>query len=54
MKKRFNFNKWSRKTHYWGSIIIILPILIVIVSGILVQLKKVDECIQPTTKKGQV
>ena len=54
MKKRFNINKWSRKTHYWGSIIIILPVLIIIISGILLQLKKDVEWIQPSTKKGQV
>lgn len=54
MKKKFNINKWSRKTHYWGSIIIILPVLIIIISGILLQLKKDVEWIQPSTKKGQV
>ena len=53
MKKRFNWSKWSRKTHYWGSFIIILPVLLIIMSGVLLQLKKEVHWIQPPTKKGQ-
>lgn len=54
MKKIFNWNKWSRKTHYWGSFVIMLPVLLIIVSGILLQLKKEIHWLQPPTKKGQV
>jgi len=50
----FNWNKWSRKTHYWGSFVIMLPVLLIIVSGILLQLKKEIHWLQPPTKKGQV
>ena len=28
MGKNFNWNKWTRKTHYWGAFIILLPVLI--------------------------
>ena len=54
MKKIFNWNKWSRKTHYWGSFVNMLPVLLIIVSGILLQLKKEIHWLQPPTKKGQV
>ena len=52
MKKEFNWNKWTRKTHYWGSFVIILPISIVITTGILLQLKKEINWIQPPNSKG--
>ena len=54
MKKRFNWSKWTRKTHYWGSFVISLPLLLIIMTGILLQLKKEVNWIQPPTKKGQV
>ncbi|MBT4785345.1 MAG: PepSY domain-containing protein, partial [Candidatus Marinimicrobia bacterium] len=54
MKKKINWSKWTRKTHYWVSAVIILPILIVIITGILLQLKKEINWIQPPTIKGQV
>ena len=38
MVKKFNWNKWTRKTHYWGSFIALLPVLIIIVTGIFLQL----------------
>ena len=54
MKKRFNWSKWTRKTHYWGSFIIILPISIVITTGLLLQLKKEIKWIQPLTQNGKI
>ena len=36
-----------RKLHYWGSIVIALPIAIIICSGLLLQLKKQISWIQP-------
>lgn len=42
----------NRKVHYWGSIIIAIPLLIVIASGILLLLKKDWNWIQPPTVKG--
>jgi hypothetical protein len=46
------FNLLNRKVHYWASAIIALPILVVIVSGILLQAKKQVEWIQPAEKRG--
>lgn len=48
--------KWhilNRKAHRWGAIIVALPFLIVILSGLLLQVKKEFEWIQPPTQKGQ-
>lgn len=45
-------NLFNRKVHYWASIIVALPILIVIVSGILLQTKKYVAWIQPTELRG--
>ena len=42
----------SRKTHYWGAIICALPILVVLISGLLLQIKKQSTWIQPPTIKG--
>ena len=51
-KKKFNFAVWSRKVHYWGAFIVSLPVIIIIVSGVLLQLKKDVSWIQPKTKVG--
>jgi hypothetical protein len=45
-------SKLSRVLHRWGSIIALLPITIIIVSGIVLQWKKVSPCIQPPTQRG--
>ncbi len=42
----------SRKIHRWGAITIALPFLIVLISGIFLQLKKDVPWIQPITQKG--
>jgi uncharacterized iron-regulated membrane protein len=47
MSKSFNF--WSRKLHRWGAIAFCAPLLIVILSGILLQLKKHVAWVQPET-----
>jgi len=54
MGKNFNWNKWTRKTHYWGSFVVLFPVLIIIVTGIFLQLKKDVEWIQPKTTTGQI
>lgn len=46
-----NLKKINTKIHYWGSAIIIIPFLIVLLSGILLQVKKEFEWIQPKTVK---
>ena len=45
-------NRWSRKLHRWGAIMIAVPTLLVIVTGLLLQLKKEVPWIQPPTSKG--
>ena len=45
-------SRLSRLLHRWGSIIALLPITIIIVSGIVLQLKKVSPYIQPPTQRG--
>lgn len=43
----------SRKIHYWGSLFLVLPILIVIVTGILLQFRKQIPWVQPPEQRGQ-
>lgn len=45
-------SKLSRLSHRWGSIIALLPITIIIFSGIVLQLKKVSPYVQPPTQRG--
>lgn len=42
-----------RKGHRWGAFLVAVPFLLVIVTGILLQLKKESAWIQPQTVKGQ-
>lgn len=41
-----------RKIHYWGSIVIALPLAVMIVAGIFLMVKKQIEWIQPPSQKG--
>ena len=43
--------RFNRKTHFWGAIICALPIAIVLVTGVLLLLKKDFDWIQPATIK---
>lgn len=45
-------NILTRKLHRWGAITIALPILVVIGSGLVLQLKKDIDWIQPPTQRG--
>lgn len=45
-------NKWSRKLHRWGAIFTLAPLLLVIATGLLLQLKKQVPWIQPPTQRG--
>ena len=45
-------NRWTRKLHRWGAIAAALPLLVIIGSGILLQLKKDWSWIQPPTAEG--
>ena len=46
------WNRWTRKLHRWGALLMALPLLIVIVSGLLLQVKKQVSWVQPPTAKG--
>ncbi len=43
---------WNRKLHRWGAIAVALPFLIVISTGLLLQLKKQLAWVQPPEQKG--
>lgn len=45
-------NRWSRKLHRWGAILIAIPTLLVILTGLILQLKKEVSWIQPPTENG--
>jgi uncharacterized iron-regulated membrane protein len=44
--------RWNRKLHRWGAILVALPVLVVIGSGIMLQLKKESDWIQPSSQRG--
>jgi uncharacterized iron-regulated membrane protein len=46
------FSQLNRVVHRWGSIIVLIPIGVIILSGIFLQLKKQSAWIQPPTQKG--
>lgn len=48
----FSWNRWSRKLHRWGALIACLPLLLVILTGLLLQVKKQVTWVQPPTQKG--
>lgn len=45
--------KYSRSIHLWLSLVIFIPVIIVIASGLLLQVKKEFDWIQPPTQKVQ-
>ena len=51
MKKSLSL--WVRRAHYWGSIIIAAPLLIVISTGLLLQVKKQLSWVQPKSMRGR-
>lgn len=46
------FHVLNRKVHYWASIVVALPVLVIIVTGILLQLKKELPWVQPPEQRG--
>jgi hypothetical protein len=46
------FNILNRKTHYWASFIVALPLLVMISSGLLLQSKKHWSWVQPAEQRG--
>ncbi|EDM66405.1 hypothetical protein PE36_04983 [Moritella sp. PE36] len=51
--KKVNWKRVNRKTHYWGAAIIALPIIVVLISGLLLQVKKEFTWVQPASMKGE-
>ena len=47
-----NWKRLSRRTHYWCSIIILAPFLVILISGMILQFKKQVPWIQPATLEG--
>lgn len=45
-------NVLNRRLHYWGAAIIALPLLLLIVSGLLLQMKKHWSWVQPVEQRG--
>jgi hypothetical protein len=43
----------TRKVHYWGAILIALPVLVIICTGLLLQMKKQLPWVQPPEKRGE-
>jgi uncharacterized iron-regulated membrane protein len=47
-----SINVLNRKIHYWASFIVAVPMLVMIASGLLLQLKKHWSWVQPTEQRG--
>lgn len=45
-------NRWSRKLHRWGAVGLALPLILVIITGLMLQVKKEWTWVQPPTQKG--
>lgn len=46
------FNALNRKVHYWATLFIALPVVVIVGSGLLLQVKKRWSWIQPAEKRG--
>jgi hypothetical protein len=44
--------KWNRKLHRWGAVVVAVPLVIVVVTGVMLQLKKKSDWIQPPLQRG--
>jgi uncharacterized iron-regulated membrane protein len=47
-----NWRIWNRKLHRWGAIVIAIPFLLVVATGLLLQLKKEIAWVQPPSMRG--
>jgi uncharacterized iron-regulated membrane protein len=50
---RYRFTILNRKIHYWLSLFVVAPFLIVVSTGVLLLLKKDVAWVQPPTMKGE-
>jgi uncharacterized iron-regulated membrane protein len=48
-----NIRVWGRKLHRWGAVLVAVPFLLVLITGLLLQVKKDVAWVQPPTKKGE-
>ncbi|HYO77321.1 MAG TPA: PepSY domain-containing protein [Thermoanaerobaculia bacterium] len=46
------FNVLSRKIHYWATAFVAIPLLVIICSGLLLQMKKQFSWVQPVEQRG--
>jgi len=46
------FNILNRKVHYWATAFMAIPLLVIVCTGILLQVKKQASWIQPTEQRG--
>ena len=46
-------NRTTRKLHRWGAVVTAVPLLLVVLTGLLLQFKKQVAWIQPATKRGE-
>lgn len=51
MSKHVNW--WSRRLHRWGALACALPLVLVIATGLLLQVKKQVPWVQPPTQRGE-
>jgi uncharacterized iron-regulated membrane protein len=47
-----SFNVLNRRVHYWASITVAIPLLVIICSGLLLQAKKQSAWVQPPEQRG--
>ena len=47
-----HFNVLNRKVHFWASFIAAVPVLVIVASGILLQMKKQLDWVQPPEQRG--
>lgn len=47
-----SINRVTRRTHYWASAVAAIPVLIILVSGVMLQLKKQWDWVQPAEVRG--
>lgn len=47
-----NWRVWARQGHRWGAVVVAAPFLLVIVTGLLLQIKKDWSWVQPPTQRG--
>lgn len=49
---KINWRVWMRQVHRWGAVVVAVPFVVVIVTGILLQIKKEWSWVQPPPNRG--